>query len=94
VSGDYKSLIDDQGLPIRIKASAIISILGAAITVGTLLASAGGKSEKLDAIEKRTYALESLPPRVTRLEAQFDEILRRLGPMDQKLDHILERRGH
>lgn len=93
MNGNFKALVDDQGIPIRIKASAIVSVLGAAITVGTILVSAGGKSERLDAIDKRTAALETLPPQVARLGAQFDEIIRRLGPIDQKLDRVLERRG-
>lgn len=91
MTGDYKNLIDDQGIPIRIKAASIISILSAVIAVGTLLASAGAKSERLDALTKRTEILEALPPRIDRLEVKMDNCNRRLESIEIKVDRILER---
>lgn len=93
MNGDYRELADAQGMPIRIKLASIVSILGAIMTVGAFIASAGAKSERIDALDKRTIVLEALPTRVSKLEAQFDEILRRLAPIDAKLDRILERRS-
>lgn len=91
MTGDYKSLIDDQGIPIRFKAASIISVLSALIAVGTLLSSAGAKSERLENLTHRTEILEAVPYRVERIEAQLPDVHRRLESIEKKLDRLLER---
>lgn len=92
MTGDFKSLVDDQGIPIRIKAASIISILSALIAVGSLLSSAGAKNERLNDLTRRAIILEALPPRVDRLEAQMIEVQRRLESIEKKIDRLLERK--
>lgn len=91
MTGDYKNLIDDQGIPIRFKAASIISVLSALIAVGTLLASAGAKSERIETLTHKAEMFESIPPRVDRLEVQVSEMQRRLESIEHKIDRILER---
>lgn len=92
MSGEFAGLADEQGLPIRIKAATLISVLAAVIAVGTLIANAGAKTERLNDLNRRTVILEALPPRVDRLEAQMIEVQRRLESIEKKIDRLLERR--
>lgn len=91
MTGEYSSLTDERETPFRWKAATLISVIGIIITLGTLFASGGAKSERLDAQGKRLDALEQLPPRVDRLEARGEDVSRRLGSIESKVDKLLER---
>jgi len=91
MTGEFSQLSIEGTIPTRWKVTSVAAIISASLSIGFILTSAGAKGEKLDAHSEKIKTLETLSPRVDKMEAKWEDVARRLGSIESKIDRLAER---